>query len=116
MPHRTEDEKVLLELVPKTARKIFDMGTLDGRLVSLLKIDRPEVESVAVDFSATMLEAVKKRFAGDAKTLMKAHNLDDPLPNIVKGHFDVVVSSIAIHYLTHARKLSLCALIFDLLP
>lgn len=115
MPHRTEDEKVLLELVPKTARKIFDLGTLDVRLVSLLKIDRPEVESVAVDFSATMLEAAKKRFAGDA-TLMKAHNLDDPLPNIVKGRFDVVVSSIAIHYLTHARKLSLCALIFDLLP
>ncbi|OKH43018.1 methyltransferase [Calothrix sp. HK-06] len=63
IPHRTEREKVLLELVPKTVRNILDLGTGDGRLLSLLKIDRPEVESVAVDFSGTMLEAAKKRFA-----------------------------------------------------
>jgi tRNA (cmo5U34)-methyltransferase len=115
IPHRTEGEKVLLELVPKTARNILDLGTGDGRLLSLLKIDRPEVESVAVDFSATMLEAAKKRFAGDAKTLIIAHNLDDPLPNVVKGRFDAIVSSFAIHHLTHPRKRSLYAEIFDLL-
>jgi ubiquinone/menaquinone biosynthesis C-methylase UbiE len=115
IPHRTEAEKVLLELVPKTARNILDLGAGHERLLSLLKIDRPEVESVAVDFSATMLEAAKKRFAGDAKTSIIAHNVDDPLLNIVEGRFDAVVSSKAIHHLTHPRKRSIYAEIFDLL-
>jgi tRNA (cmo5U34)-methyltransferase len=115
IPHRTEGEKVLLELVPKSARNILDLGTGDGRLLSLLKVDRPEVESIAIDFSQTMLEAAQNRFAGDCKTLIIAHNLDDPLPDVVHGHFDAVVSSFAIHHLTHTRKRSLYAEIFDLL-
>lgn len=56
-PHGTEGEKVLLELVPKTARNILDTGTGDEGLLSLQKKDKPEVEIVAVDFSTTMLEA-----------------------------------------------------------
>jgi tRNA (cmo5U34)-methyltransferase len=115
IPHRTEGEKVLLELVPKTVRQILDLGTGDGRLLSLLKIDRQEVESVAIDFSPTMLEAAKKRFASDMKTVVVEHNLDDPLLNVVTGRYDAIVSSFAIHHLTHERKRSLYAEIFDLL-
>ena len=89
------------------------MGTGDGRLLSLVTIERPQVESVALDFSPTMLEAAKIRFAGDASVELIAHNLDEPLPNI--GSFDAVVSSFAIHHLTHARKRSLYTEIFALL-
>jgi ubiquinone/menaquinone biosynthesis C-methylase UbiE len=78
-----------------------------------LKIDRPQVESIAIDFSPTMLEAARTRFAGDATVEVMAHNLDESLP--ILGSFDAVVSSFAIHHLTHERKRSLYAEIFHLL-
>ncbi len=113
IPHRTEAEAVLLEQIPKSVKRILDLGTGDGRLLALVKIDRPQVKSVAIDFSPTMLEAAKTRFAGDATVELIAHNLDEPLPNI--GSFDAVVSSFAIHHLTHERKRSLYTEIFHLL-
>lgn len=113
IPHRTEGEKVLLEQVPKTVKRILDLGTGDGRLLALLKIDRPQVEGVAVDFSPTMLEAVKKRFANDATVKAIAHNLDEPLPDL--GKFDAVVSSFAIHHLTDDRKHCLYREIYQIL-
>ncbi len=117
VPHHTEGETVLLELVPKNSKRIIDLGTGDGRLLSLLKIDRPKVKSIAVDFSPTMLEAVRKRFADDTATEVVAHNLDEPLPASLStnGRLDAVVSSFAIHHLTHTAKRALYAEIFDLL-
>ncbi len=117
IPHRTEGEAVLLELVPNNVKCILDLGTGDGRLLSLLKIDRPRAESIAVDFSPTMLEAARNRFADDLTIKVVAHNLDDPLPGSlsINARFDVVVSSFAIHHLTHTRKKTLYKEIFDLL-
>jgi tRNA (cmo5U34)-methyltransferase len=111
IPHRTEGEAELLDRVPTTVRRILDLGTGDGRLLSLLKIDRPEATSVALDFSPTMLEAVRDRFAQDATVQILDHNLDDPLPDL--GTFDAIVSSFAIHHVTHERKRSLYQEIFE---
>ncbi|MBW4631642.1 MAG: class I SAM-dependent methyltransferase [Iphinoe sp. HA4291-MV1] len=113
IPHRTEGEAVLLEHVPKTVKRILDLGTGDGRLLALLKIERPNVQSVAIDFSPTMLEVVKTRFAGDSTVQVITHNMDEPLLEL--GLFDAVVSSFAIHHLIHERKLSLYTEIFHLL-
>lgn len=110
IPHRTEGEGVLLSQVSKDVKRILDLGTGDGRLLALLKIDRPQMESVAIDFSPTMLEAVKNRFADDKTVEIIAHNLDEPLPNL--GLFDAVVSSFAIHHLSHERKYSLYQEVF----
>src|SRR5262249_15085942 len=78
IPHRTEGEAVLLDFIPHNVRRILDLGTGDGRLLALLRIDRPHAEAVALDFSATMLAAARKRFQGDRKVRVVEHNLEEP--------------------------------------
>lgn len=112
-PHRAEGESVLLEHVPDDARRVLDLGTGDGRLLALLKRDRPEIVGVGVDFSEVMLEAARKRFASDERVELIRHDLVEPLPDL--GYFDVVISSFAIHHLEHDRKRSLYGEVFDLL-
>ena len=113
IPHRTEGEAVLLEFIPLQARRILDLGTGDGRLLALVRAQHAETEAVALDFSPAMLQAAKKRFAGDASVTIVEHNMDSPLPNL--GKFDLVISSFAIHHLVHERKRMLYAEIYALL-
>lgn len=110
VPLRTEGEAVLLDLVPLAARRVLDLGTGDGRLLALVRIDRPALRGVAVDFSPAMLEAARARFGADDAIEVVAHDLGEPLPPL--GTFDAVVSSFAIHHLPHSRKRALYAEVF----
>jgi SAM-dependent methyltransferase len=112
-PRRAEGETVLLDHVPRDVRRVLDLGTGDGRLLALLRVDRRDALGVGVDFSELMLEAAHERFAGDERVELVAHDLAEPLPQL--GRFDAVVSSMAIHHLEHERKRSLYAEVFDLL-
>ena len=111
--HREEGEKALLEFIPAGTRRVLDLGTGDGRLLALVRGVCPEIKAVAMDFSPTMLEAARKRFAGESSVSVVAHNMDEPLP--VLGKFDAVISCFAIHHLVHERKRSLYAEIYGLL-
>jgi tRNA (cmo5U34)-methyltransferase len=111
--HRTEGEAAVLEFIPAGTRRILDLGTGDGRLLALVRQRHPETEAVAVDFSPAMLEAVRQRFATDARVRVLDHNMDLPLPAL--GTFDAVISSFAIHHLVHERKRALYEEIFRLL-
>jgi ubiquinone/menaquinone biosynthesis C-methylase UbiE len=108
--HRQEGESALLEFIPPTTRRILDLGTGDGRLLSLVRSQHPNTEAVAIDFSPTMLEAAGKRFAAESSVSVIAHNLDDSLPAL--GKFDAVISSFAIHHVVHERTQSLYAEIY----
>jgi tRNA (cmo5U34)-methyltransferase len=112
-PHRTEGEAVLLEQVPRDARRILDLGTGDGRLLALLQADRPEMLALGLDFSELMLEEARRRFASEDRIELVAHDLTEQLPHLAP--FDAVVSSFAIHHLEHERKRSLYGEVFDLL-
>lgn len=113
LSHRGEGESTLLEFIPRTARRILDLGTGDGRLLPLLKDGAHETEAVALDFSPAMIEAARKRFASDVSVTVVTHNMDHRLPAM--GKFDAVISSFAIHHLVHERKRDLYAEIHGLL-
>lgn len=113
IPHRTEGERVLLDHVPLDVRRILDLGTGDGRLLALLKAERPKAKGVALDFSPAMLKAARERFESDPSVEIVAHNLEDPLPGFEP--FDAVVSSFAIHHLADTQKREVYAEIFGLL-
>lgn len=113
-PRRVEGESVLLEQVPREVGRVLDLGTGDGRLLAMLREDRPEMRGVGVDFSDVMLAAARERFAGDERVELVEHDLADPLPAAL-GRFDAVVSSMAIHHLEDDRKRSLYGEVFELL-
>ena len=112
IPHRTEGESTLLELLPKNVERVLDLGSGDGRLLSLVLEMFPHAEGVAVDFSPTMLERLQRRF-GSRNVQIVDHNLDYPLPQL--GPFEAIVSSFAIHHCAHERKRELYSEIFNLL-
>lgn len=111
--HRHEGEAALLEFIPPATRRFLDLGTGDGRLLSLVRGEHADTEAVAIDFSPAMLEAARKRFAGEPSVTVISHNLDEPLPALEK--FDAIISSFAIHHLLHERKRTLYAEIYSLL-
>ena len=113
IPHRVEGESTLLEFLPGTPGRVLDLGSGGGRLLALVKAARPGGQYVALDFSPTMLETLRKLFTKEDSVSVVAHNLDEPLPAL--GSFGAVVSSFAIHHLEHERKRDLYEEIFALL-
>lgn len=113
IPRRGEGEVALLECVPRDTARVLDLGSGDGRLLARVLERLPQATGVAVDFSPEMLGRLTERFGADARVAVRAHDLSAPLPDL--GLFDAVVSSFAIHHLTHERKRALYAEVHDCL-
>ena len=116
IPHRTEGEQVVLEVLAAAGRpigRVLDLGTGDGRLLAIVRTAFDGVEGVGVEFSPAMVDAFTRRFDGVGGVSVVEHNLDDTLPDL--GTFDAVVSSLAIHHTTDERKRSLYAEVFAVL-
>lgn len=110
MPRRDVGYAELRELLPAAPKRVLDLGTGDGRVLEMIG-----APGVAVDFSLTMLDAARTRFAAklDVDVEVVEHNLNAPLPDL--GRFDVVVSAFAIHHCPHDRKRDLYGEVFDAL-
>jgi SAM-dependent methyltransferase len=102
LPHRVEGEHALLDLLPNPCRRVLDLGTGDGRLLSLVLLACPDAKGVALDFSEPMIEKATARFKDNPRVQIVKHDFSLPLPNL--GTFDAVVSSLAIHHLEDPRK------------
>jgi tRNA (cmo5U34)-methyltransferase len=113
IPHRVEGEATLLEFVPAEANRILDLGSGGGRLLALVKAARPRAHFVGLDFSPTMLEALRKLFVGDSGVTIVAHDFENALSPM--GQFDAIISSFAIHHVSHERKRALYEEIFEAL-
>ena len=112
-PHRIEGDAALLEQVPPSADRVLDLGTGDGRVLRLLAAREPGLRGVGIDASEPMLSAARERCAEIEGLEFVQHDLAEPLPSL--GHFDAVVSSLAIHHLEHERKRDLYTEVFELL-
>src|SRR5262245_52060655 len=105
VPHRSAGEAALLDEIRADVRRVLDLGSGDGRLLSVVLSARPRARGLALDFSPPMLEKLHERFGSGAPVDIVEHNLEAPLPCL--GTFDAVVSSFAIHHLEDDRKRSL---------
>ena len=114
IPHRKEGEQVLCEIIPKETKRILDLGTGNGRLVKLIKEKIPNLEAVVLDFSPYMINELNKELGHEKNVKIINHDLSFSLPNNLKK-FDAIVSSFAIHHLTHKRKRDLYFEIFSLI-
>jgi tRNA (cmo5U34)-methyltransferase len=113
LPHRIEGEGVLLDQIPHRIERVLDIGAGDGRLLSLILENNPSVKKgVALDFSDPMIKKAIQRFQNDKRIKVVKHDFSLPLPRTL-GYFDAIVSSLAIHHLTHERKRKLYAEIFS---
>jgi len=61
-------------------------------LLSLVKAAWPGASYVALDFSPTMVETLRKLFAAQSSVTVVAHDLDEKLPAM--GQFDAVISKL----------------------
>ena len=107
LPHIDEADAALLEWLPERVDRFLDVGTGNGRLISLLLDARPTARAVGLDFSPVMLDAVRRRFADDGRVEVIEHDIDEPLPLL--GPFCAVVSALAIHHCPDERKRELYA-------
>ncbi len=113
IPHRVEGESTLLEFLPRSTQRVLDLGSGAGRLLGLVRSLLPHAEFVALDFSPAMFEHFRAAFPDEERIKIVEHDMQNPLPAL--GRFDAVVSSFAIHHLTHERKRGVYAEVFDLL-
>ena len=57
----------LLEWMPERVDRFLDLGTGDGRLIDVVLGAHPACRAVGLDFSPVMVDAARRRFAGDGR-------------------------------------------------
>jgi cyclopropane fatty-acyl-phospholipid synthase-like methyltransferase len=107
IPHRRLAEQMLLQALPARVERVLDLGTGDGRMISLVREAHPDAAALGLDSSEPMLAEARRRFAGDPAVELRLGDLREPLPEAAP--FDAIVSGLAIHHLEDKRKRSLFA-------
>ena len=121
IPLAAEQIEIMVRLsreIERPVRRILDIGCGNGILAAALLDAHPLAEAVLTDFSPTMLEAARDRFAArnDNVAILDAdYSHASWLEKLPPGAFDVVVSGYSIHHQPDERKRAVYREIFDLL-
>ena len=86
--------------------RVLELGVGTGETSRRVLDLHPSAELVGIDESAEMLAAASPAPAAD----LRVSRLEDPLP---EGHFDLIVSALAVHHLDSAGKADLFARVAD---
>jgi tRNA (cmo5U34)-methyltransferase len=90
-----------LDLIPRGANTILDLGAGSGLLSAMVRDRFPKAHLHLVDFSDAMLELARQRMGGDANvTFHQADYLKETLPQ----EMCAVVSSLSIHHVEDEGK------------
>ena len=96
------EQPAIMGLLPNiNGKRILDLGCGYGENC-IEFINKGAVEVVGIDISKKMLEVAKEKNSNSKITYLESsvENLE-----IVKGDFDIVYSSLAIHYIEDFKKL-----------
>jgi tRNA (cmo5U34)-methyltransferase len=107
----------VLESVPfevKREIQVLELGAGTGLLSAMVAERFPRSRVTLVDLSVEMLRVARRRFAGEHgrfafRTMDYARK---PLPRVVGG-YDLVVSALSVHHLTHGDKKELFEKVHD---
>lgn len=102
IPHRELAEEMLIEALPKRIERFLDLGTGDGRLLTLVASRHPDAQGIGLDSSEPMLARAANRLDDDPRIELKTHDLASSLVDLEP--VDAVVSGLAIHHLEDERK------------
>ena len=98
-------------------RRFLDIGAGDGAMTQLLRRVEPSAEAVLVDYSEPMLAHAAQRLGAGCGWQAVRGDLRDPAwrEALPAGGYDAVVSGMAVHHLSAARKRALFVEIYELL-
>jgi len=123
IPLANEQISIMLRIIQMARPKInnfLDLGCGDGILGQAILNQYPHSQGVFLDFSETMIEAAKSKFANNNPGNLEFINQDYGLPEWVnkihgKAPFDLVVSGFSIHHQPDIRKKEIYQEIYQLL-
>jgi len=101
--------ETLLEWLPAdrlSRLQIADLGSADGKLAALVLQSYPAATVTLVDSPERAMEQCAQLLAGfeDRSSYLSWHPDDSDWPDRLKGPFDAIISTSAIHHLAHERK------------
>jgi cyclopropane fatty-acyl-phospholipid synthase-like methyltransferase len=121
VPRRAEQINLLADLLPQAPEaplSVLDLGAGFGAVSEQILNRYLRATVTCVDGSAVMVARATERLLkyGERVRILRADLADAAWKAVVKGTvFEVVVSAIAIHHLTHERKRELDREVFQLL-
>ncbi|OXM15368.1 class I SAM-dependent methyltransferase [Paenibacillus herberti] len=81
--------------------RILELGAGTGLLSGMFRRKYLQANLTLMDFSSSMLAKAEQRFLDDVKVQLVEGDMTQMLP---EGEYDLIVSSLAIHHLTHENK------------